>query len=66
MTTTESNTVLAALDAATRGAVLEPGTAEYIVEATGFNVAVDHQPAAVVVAAEAADVAAVVRIASAA
>lgn len=66
MTTTESNTVLAALDATTRGAVLEPGTAEYIVEATGFNVAVDHQPAAVVVAADAADIAAVVRIASAA
>lgn len=66
MTTTESTTLLTDLDAATRGAVLAPGSAEYIVEVTGFNVAVEHRPAAVVVAADAADVAAAVRVAAAA
>lgn len=64
MTTTESTTVPADLALVTRGAVLSPGTAEYIVEVTGFNVAVDHQPAAVLVAADADDVAAAVRVAS--
>ncbi|WP_072807476.1 FAD-binding oxidoreductase [Rhodococcoides yunnanense] len=64
MTTTESNAIPAELDLATRGLVLEPGTAEYVVEVTGFNVAVDHQPAAVLVAADADDVAAAVRIAA--
>ncbi|SNS63487.1 FAD-binding oxidoreductase [Rhodococcoides kyotonense] len=64
MTTTESNAVPTELDLATRGLVLEPGTAEYVVEVTGFNAAVDHQPAAILVAADADDVAAAVRIAS--
>lgn len=64
MTTTESNAVPTELNLATRGLVLEPGSADYVVEVSGFNVAVDHQPAAVLVAADADDVAAAVRVAA--
>lgn len=64
MTTTESNALPTELDLATRGPVLEPGTAEYVVEVTGFNVAVEHEPAAVLVAADAEDVAAALRVAA--
>lgn len=64
MTTTERNNVHAALAAQVEGAVLEPGSADYIVECTGFNAAVDHQPAAVVVAACPADISTSIRVAA--
>lgn len=64
MTITESTTVPAELARVTRGAVLAPGGADYEIEATGFNVALDHRPAAILVAADTADVAAAVRIAA--
>lgn len=64
MTTTETNTIPTLLAADTRGTVLEPGSPEYIVEVSGFNAAVDHQPAAVVVVEDADDVSAAVVIAS--
>ncbi|WP_032369460.1 FAD-binding oxidoreductase [Rhodococcoides fascians] len=66
MTSADTASILDLLDRATRGSVWGPGAAEYDGEVAGFNVAVSHSPAAVVVAADADDVAAAVRVAAAA
>ncbi|KIQ17454.1 FAD-binding oxidoreductase [Rhodococcus sp. MEB064] len=64
MTTVDDHAITALLERATRGAVLSPGCADYDSEVAGFNRAVSHSPLAVVVAEDADDVAAAVRICS--
>ncbi|MBJ8348174.1 FAD-binding oxidoreductase [Antrihabitans sp. YC2-6] len=60
------NSVVPQLRGVVGGAVHAPGTGGYDLALTAFNAATRHRPAAVVVAASAADVAATVRVAAAA
>ncbi|OZD06525.1 hypothetical protein CH275_09915 [Rhodococcus sp. 06-235-1A] len=66
MTPVDSTSIPAVLNNAIRGSVLSPGSAAYTAEVAGFNVAVSHSPAAVVVAEDADDVAAAVQVAASA
>ncbi|MBJ8341149.1 FAD-binding oxidoreductase [Antrihabitans sp. YC3-6] len=59
------HTVVERLRQVVAGEVHAPGTGGYDIASATFNVATEHRPAAVVVAADAADVAATVRVAAA-
>jgi len=61
--TSPASTVVAELDAETRGEVLVDGDPGYAAAFAPFNLATVHRPEAVLVAADAADVAAAVRVA---